>query len=330
MPTLDESLEEDQLSCVLVYGRPMTRKTWWALAAAEAGFNVVYADFDNNLQVAQNLSPEARKRIYRLDLRMPVGTLSNNGAYALMKAAQGSVILYDEKLRQYVPAARAEPEVTYTLLDFSKLGPDTILIIDSWTAMQTALSQAQRNILDPTDVGKQEWDDYAKLRLADDVFISNLNKLNCHSIMVGHVETYVKKKPGADPKSKTPHQDIESVREQPASATRAHGEQLAKSFSDVLFFTQPRQGQSVVIKTSGYDNFDAGCRSLPPGTHQWENLQFTDLLSDGAKAIGESAGPLQGITAITGEQVAEERGAAKGAATINVPKTTTSILATRK
>jgi len=323
MPAIDDSLSQEQLVRALIYGRPMTKKTWWALAAAEAGFNIIYADFDNNLQVARNLSPEARKRIYRLDMRMPQGTNSNNGAYALMKAVKGDVILYNEETRQYVAAANAvkEPETVFTRLDFSKLGADTILVIDSWTAWQVNLSAAQRNILDPTAVTKPEWEDHAKLRLADDVFISDLCRLNCHSIMIGHVETYVKKKPGSDPKSRTPHLDIETVREQPASATRAHGEQLAKSFTDVLFFVQPQSGH-VMIKTNGDDDFDAGSRSAKPGSFKWEDLQFSNLLTEGAAAIGKKAGPLQGITQITGAQLAAERESAKGSATIATPVTT--------
>ena len=67
MGALDDTLNNDNLARLLIYGPAKTRKTWFATKAAELGFNVILIDTDYGFHVTQNLTPEARRRIYHLD-----------------------------------------------------------------------------------------------------------------------------------------------------------------------------------------------------------------------------------------------------------------------
>ena len=69
MPELDTSLDEQIRLRLLLYGPAKTKKTWLAGTAAEAGFNVLLLDNEQGAGILRNLSPEARKRIYRIDIQ---------------------------------------------------------------------------------------------------------------------------------------------------------------------------------------------------------------------------------------------------------------------
>ena len=278
MPRIDETLDQDERAQILLYGASKTRKTTWALRAAELGFNVIYCDTDHSYHIAKQLTPEARKRIYHLDMRVPEGTFNNSGAATLLKAADQTPIYYDELDRRYAAASKLDPEREYALLDFSKLTKNDVLVVDSWSALVTHISYTQRPIVDVLAVKKLEWDDYNHIRLALDVFITNLTKLPCHVIVVGHSETYAKRRPDANPKDK-PHEAIEQVRMQPFSATRAHGEQLSSRFVDTLYFEIASAMAGVTISTRGSNDFDAGSRTIAPATKKFDDLQFDQFVS---------------------------------------------------
>lgn len=289
MPMMDDSLDETEKAHILLYGAPKTRKTTWALNAAELGFNVIYADTDFSYHVAKQLSPEARKRIYRLDMRPPEGKFENSGALTLIKAVEQSPIYFNETERKYGRASALNPDHDYALLDFAKFTVRDVLIIDSWTALCNQLALAQKPTNDPTAIAKLEWDDYAKIRLILDNFLMNLTKLSCHVIVVGHSETYAKRRPDADPKAK-PNEAVEQIRMQPVSITRAHGEGLAGQFADALYFDLPNSITGTMISTKGTNDFDAGSRTLPPMSKKFDDLQFGALLSPAMlKAVADNA-----------------------------------------
>lgn len=277
MAALEEALDNSALSRILVYGAAKMRKTWWATAAAELGFNVILADVDYGLHVTRNLTPEARKRIFAMDMRCPAEDFKNCGAAALVRAMQGSAVLYDEGTRRYVPMNKAEPERKYVKIDVAKLTSRDVLIIDSWTALYTHLVCMDRNIVDATSINKLEWDDYQKMRIALDHFLSNMARLNCHVIVIAHGEEWAKRRADAPAKSK-PEEAIESIRTQPMSVTRSHAATMAKHFTDVLFFSSPNPMVGVMISTKGSDDFDAGSRSLPPMVKKFDEITFAQFV----------------------------------------------------
>ena len=66
---LDNKLKEnDLLLRILMYGNAHTKKTWWAGKAAEAGYNVLLIDGDNNWHILRQIKAEAQKRIQILSM----------------------------------------------------------------------------------------------------------------------------------------------------------------------------------------------------------------------------------------------------------------------
>lgn len=307
MPRMDQSLETDDLSRVLVYGPPLTKKTTWILKAAEAGFNIIYLGYDHNFQVAAQLSPAAQQRIYHFDLRRPVKSSTNDGGLAFIHAAKPAVTYFDETERVYAPAQRLVPEKTYAQIDLEKVTPNDIIVVDSWTALTAMVTSA--GVVDPTKVAKLEWDDYARLRLLLDLFLQNLGKLNCHIVVIGHGETVGKRRKDAGAKE-APETAIEAIRTQVSSVSRGHGELMAKSFTDVLYFSAPGGSNgNVYISTKGSDDFDAGCRKRAPFKALWADFQFKDLvpaamLPDPTTNVSFSSAA---ITAATGAEFAANR-----------------------
>lgn len=271
MARMDQDLEASGLVRMLIYGPPKSRKTWWALRAAELGFNVLLLDFEDGAGIAKNLSPGALKRIYRMDLRPNADGYDTSGAAAVVYAMSGQTVFFDEAKRKYVPRARLEDDVPYAKLDFSLFGPDTVVVIDTWTAFSQQLTANTVTVTNPTAISKLEWEDYAKIRLVVDNFLNNALRLRCHLIVVGHSETYAKKKPTADPKAPLREQ-VESVRLQPTSVTRAHAETMAGKFQDVLYFEIPNSLQGTMISTKGSEEFDAGSRAMAPGIYKFADF----------------------------------------------------------
>ena len=304
MGKLEDDLENEDLARIMVYGPPGSRKTWWAARAAELGFNVILADLDNGYKITRQLSPEARKRVFRLDMRAPNDGYENCGAMALSHALNGNACYFDEETRKYTPRTKLEADKTYVHLDFTKLTSRDVLVLDSWTIFVQQLGLVSRSVLDPIKIAKFEWDDYAKIRLVLDHVLSNMKRLNCHMIVIGHSETNAKRKKNAGEKEK-PETAIEQIRLQPASATRAHGELMANAFSDVLYFEIPNTLQGTVIDTSGSVDFDAKSRSLAPKSYKFADLDFTPFVSPShvAAVADNETFTSEGIREVLGSEV---------------------------
>lgn len=317
MPQIDETLNNDNLARLLVYGNAKTRKTWWATMAAELGFNVILADIDYGFHVVQNLTPAARRRIYHLDMRPPVDDFKDNGALCLVHAMQGKVTFYDEATRRYTPRRKLDPEGKYAVLDFTKLTNRDVLIIDSWTELVTQVVAADQSVLDPTAVSKLEWDDYQKYRLLLDLFLANMAKLNCHVIVIGHAETVGKRKKDAPAKAK-PEEAYESIRLQPMSVSRSHAETLASKFTDVLYFSVPNAMTGTMINTKGSADFDAGSRRVAPSLSKFADLTFAHFIPgemlESIKNNGEYSS--QGCVAARGADLAVELAESKPAISV--------------
>lgn len=280
LPTLDDDITGGGEVRILAYGSAKSRKTWWSLRAAEEGYNVILFDLDHGFHVARNLSVEARKRIFRFDMRAPVDSYRNCGALFLMHLFQQGHAFWDNEARQYVSPTRLDADRTYTKLDLTKLTNRDVIVIDSWTAFFTQLVCSDRNIIDPASINKLEWDDYGRMRLALDHFLNNAARLNCHLIVIGHAEEWAKRKADAPAKAK-PEDAIESIRTQVASVSRSHAATMPKHFTDVLHFGIANTMLGVQINTKGTSDFDAGSRSLPPGLTKFDDLPFSTFVPSG-------------------------------------------------
>ena len=318
MPAVAQSLNDNGAARIMIYGAPGTRKTWWALNAAQFGFHVILADLDGKFQIARQLDAATQSRIYHLDMR-PTGDYKLSGAATLAMAAQGSAVYFDEEAREFVPANKIVADRTYTKLHLQAGGLSTVLVIDSWAAFIQQIAAINVPVRDATTVSKLEWDDYQKVRLAADLFIANLKRLNCHLIVTGHDETYARKRPDAD--SKAPLKDqIEAVRVQPSSITRAHGETMARMFNDVLHFEIPSTMVGTMIDTAGSENFDALTQSVKPGRYKWDNLQFDQFVAPGILNAVANSGPFSSpmVVPMLGADILAAR-SANASASVNVP-----------
>lgn len=314
----DMDVDEGQAR-VLCYAKPMMRKTTWALKAAEAGFNVIYFDFEGQIQVANQLSPEARGRIFRVNCATNAKTFANCGLFMVLRAMAGERMLYDEEARVFVPATRVEADKTYVSIDLTKATYRDIVCTDSWTAMVEVMQMIAQGNVDPANVSKLEWDDIAKNRHAMDLFVANMKKLRTHFLVTGHVETYAKRKKDVAANEK-PEIAIESVRIQPVSVSRPHGEVMAKGFTDVLRFTKRSETTGVMITTKGDDDTDGGSRSMPPAVYKFEELNFTNFVPKShAEAVAQNEKfSSDAVCELTGEDFIAERAASKSSSSINV------------
>jgi len=323
MPMMDTSLDRASLVRVLCYGQALTRKTTWALRAAEAGFNIIYFGFDHNFQAAAQLSPEARGRIYHFDMRLPEDKPDNNGALTLVSAAQPTSVFFDENLRVYTSLNKLDPEIAYTRIDLTKTTSNDIIVIDSWTSFITMLALSQRPVLDAKNVPKLEWDDYAKVRLLVDLFIKNIMKMDAHLIVIGHAESYAKRKQDVSPKAPA-NEAVEQIRLQPMSITRAHAETMTKEFTDVLFFETPNAMVGPRISSKGSVDFDAGCRRLPPFDKKFDDFQFVDLIPQTMLDVVKTNVKFSSTSVYTAKGAEFAAGSGKPAS-INVGKTPVTL-----
>ena len=317
MAALEDALQDSDLVRILSYGDAKMRKTWWATRVAELGFNVILCDIDYGFHVTKNLAPEIRKRIFHVDMRGPVDSFKNCGAMTLSWAMTGQVTIYDERLRKYTRKTAIDPDQEYVVFDTSKFTSKDVLIIDSWTQLCQHLALADRSVADPTQVPKLEWDDYQKLRLALDHFLSNAMRLNCHLIVIGHAEDWAKRKADAPAKAK-PEDAIESIKRQPMSISRSHASTLAKNFTDVLYFAAANPLIGVQISTKGSDDFAAGSRSKAPGLYKWDDLQFDQFVPQAMlDAVKDNVNySCEAVKMVKGEEIAVK---SQSAAAIHVP-----------
>lgn len=321
MARMDQEQTSGNLIRALIYGPPKARKTWWAMRFAELGFNVTLMDLDDGGGIAKALKPEALPRIFRVDMRPNSESYSTGGAAALSYAMSGQVTFYDEETRVYTPIQKLDPERTYVRINLGAGTGKDVLIIDTWTEFVRQMTGNTVFIKSPLAVDKLEWDDYQKVRLLLDHFLGGLTKLNCHVIVVAHSETYAKKKPDADPKAAAREQ-LDSVRLQPTSVTRAHGETMAGKFNEVLFFENMGATLGVRISTKGTEDFDAGSRFMAPAVYKFDDFTADKLLSPGqveAVANNMEYGSSM-VTEVKGAEIIAQRETSKGSATITAPK----------
>lgn len=308
MPLMDEQLASNSGNNLLLYGQPLSKKTWWALRAAELGYNIIYLDFDGNYQVAKNLSPEARSRIMHVDMRFrPDGDVKRCPFAMLALAIGGTTAMYDPVKREYVPAkeARARPEDTFVKFDLNASTNNDIFLVDSWTAACEQMSTyvtPLRDQLQLPEFGRDQ-SDYSKMRSLGERVLLGMPSFNAHCIWIGHEIEYAKRKADAAAKDK-PEVAIESISTSISSVSKAHGATMAKSMSDVLhfYFENPQVG--FMISTQPRANRIGGSRTQEPKQKKWEDFPASDFFKplDNLSA-GYSS---KAVTEVTGAEIAEK------------------------
>lgn len=274
------SQETPKFPRILGYGPPKNRKTLWALKGAELGYNVTILNFDNNLRIAQTLSPETLARIYSLDCWAPAGANYKAGSLpSLTKAVHGDTVFYDEETRCHVRKTGLVDDREYLRLDLTRAEPSDLVIVDTWTDVCKHVSEFvadRKNVMDLPDYGLEQ-SEYNKRRMIVDRLLAGLKALNCPVIFTAHSTEWGKRR--ADAKANAPaHEAIEAIKTVPVSVTYAHGEDFAGEMTDVAFFNTSDGMNGTMVSTKTGNKYLAGSSAVPPTNKKWEEMGIEKFL----------------------------------------------------
>lgn len=271
MLTADDAIENNEgLARIFLYGEEKTKKTWWACAAAEAGYNIILLDGDKGYEITKNLSKEARQRIRLIRCN---DTLDRpQFVQVLVRLLRGGEVIWDgtdQRLSNKITAGHAHYRI-----DLSRLTANDILIVDSWTAVAKSIIHdvSIEKEIDLTDIKTAEkWQFFGYTTGVSAWAVEKLKNIKGNTIVIGHAEIYDKIKKGTEA-SKNPV--IEFSRMQAASVTKNDAMKLGKEFTDILYFTM--QGSNYFIDTRKIEGRMGGSRVLAPNLYAWDKLQFRD------------------------------------------------------
>lgn len=269
MPPYNQAVELPKLN-ILIYGPSHTKKTWWAVNAAEAGFNVLYLDADRNPHVISNLSKKAQARISYVNIRDGLKTAVAGQFLTLL--AKGERFVWDEQRRCQVRLATMyEEDHTYYVVDPSLLTSNDIVVLDSWTALvqSATLDYANTNNIDRSDAEKTEWDGYGWQGNYLSWLLGQLIGLPSHLITIGHSAVYEKYK------GEKKNRQLEWQRTQIVSSSGPHASKLPKFFTETYPFII--SGSSHKIDLRVVADRDGGSRFLDPKLYDWNDLQFKHI-----------------------------------------------------
>lgn len=283
-----------QLIHAMTYGEPKTRKTWWALRAAEAGFNVLHLCGDpDGANVIVNLPPEARQRIWVVNCHdKPLYPVF---APLMVRFLKGMVVTWDDTDERILIDVNKEYNSAHACLDLRALSlcPTDVLIIDGWTSLAESIV-FQWYFENGQDITAGKRIDLRDLYgWAGNVLswiASTICNLNCHTIVICHKQTVdIMRKVPTDAKDRKgqPIPGMEPVGEQkivPISSSRPHAEKLAGKFGDIFDFQ--KSGKNIYIDCDAEEGRDGGSR-LMHGRFLWEQFQFGNLI----KALGKEFPP---------------------------------------
>lgn len=266
MPTADSYLQSDDHLRIFAYGPAKSRKTWWALQAAEAGFRVLLFDFERGASIVNQISPEARKRIYIIEANdAPTDAYAIAFATAALKSHE---FWFDETTRRVSP--QRVPGLAHC--DMREFGRDTVVVFDSYTALAVSATRqyAFQNNIDLSDAAKTQWEGYRWCGALLTWLLVQMKLLRCHVIVIGHETQYEKyKKHPTDPNKQGP---LEWTRRQPTSISNPHGMSITQHFTDILYFYVA--GRTAKIDARGNKLEEGGGRHVPPEEFEWAQLSF--------------------------------------------------------
>lgn len=274
MPSLTDKLQnpnETLLLRELFYGPPKTRKTWLAGTAAEAGFNTILLDADHGYHIlTKQLSEKARKRLQLFECRDSLKSATASKFVARF-LKQGK-IWFNEKTRSIVMTPQNLTDDCVEL-NQTHLTPNTVLILDSYTAIVNSIkfSYAIEKDIDLTDPEKESWDGYAWSGMLASYILERITKLPCHVIVVGHSTQYEKYSTDRNGKQK-----LEWSRRILKSTSGPHAMTITDKFSDILYFYNVSASMTK-IETRADKDADGGSRIIPPNVYEWDKLSFAKI-----------------------------------------------------
>ena len=271
----------DNLLRIFIYGYAKSKKTWWAAAAAEAGFNVLLLDIDRGAKIVKQLSDAALKRVHIIPA-------ADRGKQPLAYSFMATFIrTFDCYFHAGRGATKASHMAGATRYAFRDIEPGTVFILDSWSALCRSLIMhysVEHNI-DIYDAKKTEWEGYRWVGTMATWFLESLKALPCHLIIIGHQQTYEKYR-GLKQDRK-----LISVREQPMSTSNPHAQTLDQHFDEIYRFY--KFGSINYISTDGNVGVAGGSRTMEPKAYHWDALPFSEICRQQGIALPGSDAPIR-------------------------------------
>jgi len=275
MPQADQYLTENTAVRAFIYGHDKSRKTTWAVQAAEAGYRVLLFDFNRGAAALQQLTPEARQRVFVIE-----ASDAYNDAFAARVATfalKNHEFWFADDGSHRIALQQQAGLLHCNMREF---GRETVVVFDSYTDLVVSLARqyAFDNNIDLSDAQKPEWEGYRWCGALAQWLLTQMRALPCHVVVIGHATQYEKyKRDPSNPKRQGP---LEWSRKQPVSTSNPHGMSITRDFDHVLQFYI--QGRTCYIDARGNEHEAGGSRVLGQERYQFDTLPFVTL----AQAMG--------------------------------------------
>lgn len=245
MPMGNQTIEQASATArVLAYGEAKRKKTWWAIQAAMAGFNVLLLDGDKGHEIINQI-PEKNDAPWKHRVRIIqcADTFSKPVFCDLVtRFLNGATIRWNDTTNKIVPTGgKIEEAHAHFVLEASKLGENDILVLDSWTSFIHSLHlnyciEADVNIL-TVQKDDQTWNGYEYSGRISNFVIGKTKGLKCHVVVIAHEQKDELTVPKRNDRTGKMERELTGeVRTTIASASKNHARSVAASFSDVLYF----------------------------------------------------------------------------------------------
>lgn len=271
---------------LLCYGKAGTKKTWFAMNAALAGFNVILFDGDQGGAIARQVDPTIKRRIRIIRCHDRV----DRPVFAdfILRFLKNETIQWDDKDNKIIfPGQKWKPDHAHWVLDMSRLTMNDVVVMDSWDAFMLSCMHTKFT---------EDKQDYFASKISDlrgtfgyqsrigTTALQKVCALPCHVIVVAHEQVNEITEPQYDSEKDVVNRiPTGEVYSQPQSSSRNHGLTLAAKFTDVLYHYV--RGERVKITTKPNEARDGKTR-LVFKDDDWEKIQFKDF-SDAIGAKGD-------------------------------------------
>ena len=310
MPTIEEEFLFPEMNSLklrlLLYGPEKCKKTWWACAAAEAGFNVILLDSDDGAHIIKRINPKAWKRIFHVNI---VDGIERPIACEFMtRFLSGKQFIWDETSREVCLVKSAiKPDHKYIECDAAKLSMNDIVILDSWSAVTKSLvwrwyRENNVDISSGDHVRSSDWPGYRWSGTMASYFLRQGKAIPCHFIVIAHQTIYEKHKRVMVGNKE--RDVVEWSRLQIQSTSGPHAMTMGVEFSDILRFYFV--GDNIKISTIAEDGILGGARLIAPGTYKWDDLQFADICEEAKIYIPEDAPEQQALLRVDNENIEDK------------------------
>ena len=261
MPAADEMPDElDPLKLMLV-ANSKAGKTDYLLRAAEFGFNVLFIDGDIGARTMRamlksgRLSPAAAKRIMYMSV---ADYINDRGQYVSFMAdffvqfSTAGKFMWNDSLQRPFKSGEYDREAGHVVWEMypSRMKTDTLLIVDSYTALVTSVLNWKADSLgeDLGDIEKISRDMYAGSGHKLTHFMQLLKATKCHLGLICHAREYVilEKPKGKIGSINEKDMKIKDTMMVPVSSSNPHALTLAKNFTDVGWIDVSPMGKRVI------------------------------------------------------------------------------------